>query len=43
MNVNTILHLMIPSCRQNVTFMNIYDKKRQISIFLENVNNSDNN
>ena len=43
MNVNRILHLMIPSWRQNIIFMKIYYKKCQTSIFLENVNNTKNN
>ena len=43
MDVNKILHLTIPSWRQNVKCMKIYYKKRQISNFLKNVNNYKNN
>ena len=43
MNVNEIFYLMIPSRWQNVNLVRIYYKKRQISIFLKNVNNSKNN
>ena len=43
MNFNNILHLMISSSRLDVNFMKIYYRKCQISIFLENFNNSKNN
>ena len=42
MNVNKNCYLMIPSWRQN-NFIIIYYKGSQISILLENVNNSENN
>ena len=43
MNVNEILLQMISSWKQNINFIKIYYKKRQISIFTKNVNNSKNN
>ena len=40
MNDNKILYLIIPNWRKNVNFIKTYYKKHQISIFMENVNNS---
>ena len=42
MRVNKILHLMSPNWRQNLNFIKIYSKKRQFCIFLDNINNSEN-
>ena len=43
MNVNKMLHLIIPNRGQDINFIKTYFKKRQISIYLENTNNSKNN